>query len=73
MAIIVVVIAGPAANFRRVPVHQRDDGMVGYPTTLHAMIVDDIAESLFTDWKGRQAPSISRTCVESTATLSRLP
>jgi hypothetical protein len=37
-----IVIAGPAANFGRLAIHQRDDGMVGDPAALDAVIVDYI-------------------------------
>ena len=48
MPIIVVVITGSAPNFSRFSIDERDDGVVGYAATLDAMIVNDIAESLFT-------------------------
>ncbi len=47
MAIVVVVIAGPAPYLRCLPVHQGNDGMVRDTTTFDAVIVDDISESLF--------------------------
>jgi hypothetical protein len=46
--IVVVVVAGPAADFGRLFLHERNDGMIGKPATLHAKIVDYIAQSLFT-------------------------
>ena len=43
MTVIVIVITRPAANFGRLRLHQRNDGMVGEAATLDAIIVDDIA------------------------------
>jgi len=43
MTIIVIVIAGPAPDFCRLSIDQRDNRMVRNPAAFYAMIVDDIA------------------------------
>ena len=42
MAVIVVVIAGPAANFGRSAAHQRNNGVIGNTAALNTMIVNDV-------------------------------
>ena len=42
VAIIMIVVTGSAANFGRLSFHQRNDGMVGDPAALYAVIVDNI-------------------------------
>ena len=55
VAIVVVVITRPASNLSRFSIHERHDGVVGYAAALDAMIINDIAKSLFTHVEGRQA------------------
>ncbi len=43
MPVIVIVITRSAANFCRLAIHQRDDGVVGKTTALDAVIVNNIA------------------------------
>ena len=43
MTVVVIVITGPAADFCRFSINQRDDGVIGDAPAFYAMIVDDIA------------------------------
>ncbi len=43
MAVVVIVIAGPAADLRRFPIHQRNNGMVGNAAAFYAVIVNNVA------------------------------
>lgn len=47
MPIIVIVVTSPAAYFGRLSFHQGYDGVIRDAAALHAMIVNDIAKSLF--------------------------
>ena len=40
---VVFLVAGTAADFGGLFVHEGDDGVVGEPLTFHAVVVDDIA------------------------------
>ena len=55
MTIIVVVVAGPAPDLSRFSIDDRHDGVIGDAAAFYAMIVDDIAQSLFTHEEARQA------------------
>ena len=48
MPIVVIVIASSATNFGRIAVEQRDNRMIGDAAALHAVIVNNVAQSLFT-------------------------
>ena len=53
MALVMIVIAGPAPDLRSFAVHQRDNRMICDPAALDAMIVNNVSKSLFThtrDW-----------------------
>ena len=41
--VVMIVIAGAAPNFGGLCVDERNDGVVGYATTLDAVIVNDVA------------------------------
>jgi len=43
MTVIVIVITGPAADFGRFAIHQRNDGMIGNPAALYTVIVNNVA------------------------------
>jgi hypothetical protein len=40
---VVFLVAGAAADFGGLFVHEGDDGVIGEPLTFHAVVVDDIA------------------------------
>src|SRR5580658_5638410 len=42
--VIVIAVAGAAAHFRRLALHQRNHRMVGQPAALHAKIIDHVSE-----------------------------
>jgi len=52
MAVVVVVIAGPAAHFGGFATHQRYDGMIRQTAAFDAEVVKDVAEAQFTHTNG---------------------
>ena len=42
MSVIVIVIAGTAANFGRIVSNERHNGMIGEATALYAVVVDHV-------------------------------
>jgi hypothetical protein len=59
MTVIMIVIAGTTAYFRRLGLYERNNCVVCQPTTFHAEIIDDISQSLFAHDKTHMR-SISR-------------
>ena len=51
MTVVMVVIASAATHLRRFIFEQRNNGMVSKAPAFHAIIVNDIAQSLFTHHK----------------------
>ena len=60
MPIIVIVIAGSAPDLRSGAVHQGNDGVICNAAAFDAMVVDNVAQSLFVHCKNvvRQAEYI---------------
>jgi hypothetical protein len=59
VAIVMIVIARPAANLRSFAINQRDYRMIRDPAALDAMIVNNVSKSLFTHTRDRLMRSIS--------------
>jgi hypothetical protein len=75
MPVIMIVVTGSATNLCRLSIHEGNDGVIGDAATFYAVIVNDIAESLFTPHHiCRQARVYQETAVyctcASTTTVS---
>lgn len=46
MPVVMIVVASAAADFCRLTVQKRNDGMVGDPPALDAVVIDYVAQSI---------------------------